>query len=75
MTAITGTLLNEKEIKEAVDSVDRPNLSMKELTEIAENYARDWGLGPDAHPCDIKSSTDPSGRVRSGYVPSPVLIA
>src|SRR3984885_1932283 len=75
MTAITGTLLNEKEIKEAADSCDKPNLSMKELTEIAQDYSRDWDLGPDAHPCDIKSSIDPSGRVRSGYVPSPVLIA
>jgi aryl-alcohol dehydrogenase-like predicted oxidoreductase len=75
LTAITGTLLNEKEIKEAADSCDKPNLSMKELTEIAENYARDWDLGPDAHPCDIKSSIDPSGRVRSQYVPSPVLMA
>ena len=27
------------------------------------------------HPCDIKSSVTPSGSIRSGYVPSPVLIA
>jgi aryl-alcohol dehydrogenase-like predicted oxidoreductase len=75
LTAITGTLLNEHEIREAAESVDKPNLSMKELIQIAEDYARDWDLGPDAHPCDIKSSIDPSGRVRSGYVPSPVMIA
>ncbi|HZK81954.1 MAG TPA: aldo/keto reductase [Humisphaera sp.] len=75
LTAITGTLLNEHEIKEAAESVDKPNLSMKELTQISQDYARDWDLGPDAHPCDIKSSVDPSGRERSGYVPSPVLIA
>ena len=42
---------------------------------MPQDYARDWDLGPDAHPCDIKSSVDPSGRERSGYVPSPVLIA
>jgi aryl-alcohol dehydrogenase-like predicted oxidoreductase len=75
LTAITGTLLNEHEIREAAESVDKPNLSMKELIEISENYTRDWDLGPDAHPCDIKSSVDPSGRVRSSYVPSPVFIA
>jgi hypothetical protein len=75
MTAITGTFLNEHEIREAAESCDKPNLSMKELKQLAEDYARDWDLGPDAHPCDIKSSVDPSGRVRSHYSPSPVLIA
>ncbi|HZL34389.1 MAG TPA: aldo/keto reductase [Tepidisphaeraceae bacterium] len=75
LTSITGTLLNEHEIKEAAESVDKPNLSMRELTQIAEDYAKDWNLGPDAHPCDLKSGVDPSGRVRSGYVPPPVLIA
>jgi aryl-alcohol dehydrogenase-like predicted oxidoreductase len=75
MTSITGTFLNEHEIKEAAESTDKPNLSMKELLQIVEDYARDWDLGPEAHPCDLKSSIDPSGKVRSGYVPPPVLIA
>jgi aryl-alcohol dehydrogenase-like predicted oxidoreductase len=75
MTSITGTFLNDKEIKEAAESTDKPNLSMQELRQIAEDYARDWDLGPDAHPCDIKSSIDPSGRIRSDYVPPPVLMA
>jgi aryl-alcohol dehydrogenase-like predicted oxidoreductase len=75
LAAITGTFLNEHEIKEAAESTGKPNLSLKEMTQLAEDYARDFGLGQDAHPCDIKSSIDPSGRVRSGYVPSPVLIA
>ena len=75
MTSITATLLNEHEVREACESVDKPNLSREELTQLAVDYARDFGLGDDAHPCDLKSSTDPSGRVRSGYVPPPVLIA
>lgn len=75
LTSITGTFLNENEIREAAESTDKPNLSAQELRQIAEDYARDFGLGSDAHPCDLKSSTDPSGRVRSGYVPPPVLIA
>ena len=37
--------------------------------------AKDWNLGPEAHPCDLKSSTDVSGRVRSGYVPPPIYVA
>jgi aryl-alcohol dehydrogenase-like predicted oxidoreductase len=75
LAAITGTLLDEKEVKEACEACDKPNLSRAELTQIAVDYANDFGLGNDAHPCDLKSSTDVSGRVRSGYVPPPVLIA
>jgi aryl-alcohol dehydrogenase-like predicted oxidoreductase len=75
LTAITGTFLNEKEIKEACDSVDKPSLSSAELRKIVEDYDLDFGLGTEAHPCDLKSSTDPSGRTRSGYVAAPVLIA
>src|SRR5205085_6170627 len=65
LTSITGTLLNEHEIKEAAESTGKPDLSLDELTRIAHDYARDWGLGAEAHPCDLKSSLDPSGRVRS----------
>jgi hypothetical protein len=68
-------LLSEEEIKEAAEAVDKPNLSQGELNQLAHDYARDWGLGPDAHPCDLKSSADPTGKVRSGYIPPPVLIA
>jgi aryl-alcohol dehydrogenase-like predicted oxidoreductase len=75
LTSITGTLLNETEIREAAQSVDKPNLSQQELNQLATDYANDWGLGDEAHPCDLKSSTDPSGKVRSGYVPPPVLLA
>ena len=75
LTSITGTFLNEKEIAEACESVDKPNLSREELSQIADDYNRDWNLGPDAHPCDLKSSTNPEGKVRSTYVPSPLLIA
>ncbi|HEY8667398.1 MAG TPA: aldo/keto reductase [Tepidisphaeraceae bacterium] len=75
LTSITGTLLNEHEVKEAVEATSKPNLSQRELNEIAANYGRDWDLGPEAHPCDMKSSTDPAGKVRSGYVPPPMLIA
>ena len=75
LTSITGTFLNEHEIREACEAVGKPNLSAAELNQIAQDYAKDWNLGQEAHPCDLKSSTDPSGRVRSGYVPPSVLMA
>jgi hypothetical protein len=75
LTSITGTLLDETEIKEAVAATKMPDLTADEMLWLAQDYAKDFGLGEPAHPCDLKSSTDPSGRVRSGYVPPPVLIA
>ena len=75
LTSITATLLNEEEIKEAADAVSKPRLTNDEMAELARDYAVDWNLGDEAHPCDLKSSTDPSGKVRSDYVPPPVLMA
>lgn len=75
LTSITGTLLNEEEIREAAESVDKPALTRAEMLQLAEDYARDWGLGDEAHPCDLKSSSAPGGSVRSSYVPPPVLLA
>jgi len=68
LTSITGTFLNEEEIGEAAESVDKPPLSAAEMRQLADDYARDWGLGDEAHPCDLKSSTSPTGTVPSGYV-------
>ena len=75
LTAITATLLDEKEIREVCESVHKPDLSNDELRQLNDWYQNDFGLPPEAHPCDLKSSTHPSGRVQSGYVPPPVLIA
>jgi aryl-alcohol dehydrogenase-like predicted oxidoreductase len=75
LTSITGTFLNEKEVQEAVNAVAKPNLSGDQLRELAREYECDWNLGADAHACNLKSSVDPSGQVRSEYVPPPVLIA
>lgn len=75
MTSITGTFLNEKEIQEAINATTKPNLTAAELQDLAMKYAEDWGLGEEAHPCDLKSSTTPTGMTKSSYVPPPVLMA
>src|SRR5437016_7621421 len=46
LTSITGTFLNENEIREAAESCDKPDLSRAELEQIQKDYARDWELGP-----------------------------
>jgi aryl-alcohol dehydrogenase-like predicted oxidoreductase len=73
LTSITGTFLNEEEIREAAESVDKPALTKAEMSQLAEDYARDWGLGDEAHPCNLKSSVSSDGSVRSGYVPPSVM--
>ena len=75
LTSITGTFLNEHEIAEAAESIENPALTLDEMEEISRLYADDFGLGPDARPCDLKSSTAPGGHVRSSYIPPPIMIA
>jgi aryl-alcohol dehydrogenase-like predicted oxidoreductase len=75
LTAIVGSFADEQQIVEAAQVAEKPDLNMQALWQIAEDYARDWGLGPAAHPCDLRSSTSPTGHVRSSYIPPPVLIA
>jgi aryl-alcohol dehydrogenase-like predicted oxidoreductase len=75
LTAITATLLDENEIREVCDSLRKPDLTRDELQTLDEGYRNDFGLPAEAHPCDLKSSTHPSGKVQSSYVPPPVLIA
>ncbi len=75
LASITATLLDEKEIREVCDAVTKPDLTLAELNELAEGYRTDFGLPPEAHPCDLKSSSNPAGHVRSTYVPPPVLMA
>lgn len=67
LTSITGTFLNEHEIDEAIESIGKPDLSTAELSQLALDYANDFGFGSEGHPCDLKSSNDPSGKVRSAY--------
>ena len=62
LTAITGTFLNEKEIREACDAMRKPNLTREELRKLSDGYQQRLRPGAGAHPCDLKSSIDPSGR-------------
>jgi len=75
LTSITGTFLNECEIQEACEACDKPDLSREVLNQLSEDYRRDFGLGDEAHPCDLKSSVDVSGKVRSAYVAPPIYVA
>src|SRR5206468_1240958 len=42
LTSITGTFLNEHEIQEACESIDKPDLTRDELQQLSDDYARDF---------------------------------
>src|SRR3954463_6926549 len=48
--SIPAKFLKEKEFAEACEATTKPDLSREELSEITKTYARDWDLGPEAHP-------------------------
>ena len=68
MVSIEPNILNEADLKEYASACDGAPLPDDVLAKLDELYARDFGLGEEAHPCDLKSSTEPEGKVRSGYV-------
>ncbi|MCG3177840.1 MAG: Aldo-keto reductase IolS [Phycisphaerae bacterium] len=62
------TITTPAEVREFAAAAEAEDLSAEELACIAEMYGRDFDLPPEAHPCDLKSSTSESGSVRSSYV-------
>ncbi|MEL7238712.1 MAG: hypothetical protein AAGK78_07605, partial [Planctomycetota bacterium] len=75
MTAITATLLDEKEIKEVVAAQDFPDFAEEEMRLLHELYERDFGLPAESHACDLKSSVTDDGKTRSEYAAPPAAIA
>ena len=54
----------------------RPEHELEDGLRLTWQTSRLEGASPpEANPCDLKSSVDPTGRERSTYVPPPVLIA
>ena len=73
MVSIEPNLLSLQDVQDFAHVCDGKPLPRSVLDEVADLYERDFDLGPEAHPCDIKSSTDPTGAVRSSYV-QPAII-
>ena len=69
-------ILTEAELREFVAACDGDKLTAGEMQEVQELVESDFGFGPEAHACDLKSSVDPSGHTRSHYQkdqPTPAL--
>lgn len=76
LASIEPNLTSEADLRDYAARCSEPPLSRDTLRELDRLYAEDFGLGERAHPCDWKSSTDPTGKVRSTYQdPTPALAA
>lgn len=75
LTSITATLLNEAEIEEVIAAAELPDLSADEMQQLHDLYERDFDLPAESHACDLKSSMNDEGKVRSDYVAPPTMVA
>ena len=72
MVSIEPNLLSLDDVREFAVAADGRPLPADMLDELNRLYENDFALGDAAHPCDHKSSIDPSGSVRSAYL-SPAI--
>ena len=75
VTSITATMTSDAEIAELAAVPALPDLTDAELDQLRAWYDDDFGLGDEAHPCDLKSSVTESGKTRSQYAPPPTVLA
>ena len=67
LVSVQPNINNSAELAEFAAACDGKYLSAAEMQEIQNLVESDFGLGTDAHACDIKSSVDISGATRSMY--------
>ena len=65
--SVQPNISTEAELNEFAAACDGKLLSDREMREIQDLVESDFGYGPDAHACDLKSSISLSGTTRSAY--------
>lgn len=65
--SVQPNIVTEADLKEFAGACDGDLLTAAEMGEIQEKVESDFGFGPEAHACELKSSVTPDGRVRSEY--------
>ncbi len=70
VVSIEPNILSKQNVDDYAFACDGSPLPADVLRHVRELYESDFGLGDAAHPCDFKSSTSESGKVRSGYEPA-----
>jgi aryl-alcohol dehydrogenase-like predicted oxidoreductase len=67
MLSVQPNIMNEAELRQFATACDGQKLSAAEMREIQDLVESDFGLGSEAHACELKSSIDPAGRTPSHY--------
>lgn len=68
LVSLEPNILSTEDVDQFAAACHGDGLPLAMLDQINAWYADDFGLGDDAHPCNMKSSTSESGEVRSSYV-------
>jgi len=67
MSSVQPNIVTEADLREFAGACDGDLLTTSEMVEIQELVESDFGYGPDAHACELKSSVSASGVTRSYY--------
>jgi aryl-alcohol dehydrogenase-like predicted oxidoreductase len=67
VVSVQPNITTEAELREFAGGCNGEKLSPGEMQEIQSLVEGDFGFGSEAHACDLKSSTDPSGHTRSQF--------
>jgi len=67
MSSVQPNIVDEAELREFAAACDGDTLRPSEMAEIQQLVESDFGFGPEAHACELKSSVNPDGRTRSDY--------
>lgn len=67
MSSVQPNIVTEADLKEFVAACDGDLLTSAEMEEIQQKVESDFGFGPEAHACELKSSVSDSGVTRSFY--------
>lgn len=65
--SVQPNITSEKELREFAAACDGQTLAPAEMLEIQNLVESDFGLGADAHACDLKSSVAAEGHTSSHY--------
>jgi len=67
VVSVQPNISTEAELREFAAACDGEKLTGAEMEEVQNLVESDFGFGPDAHACDLKSSIDPAGHTKSHY--------
>lgn len=67
LVSVQPNITTEAELREFAAACDGDKLTAAEMAEIQALVESDFGFGPEAHACDLKSSVTETGTHRSKY--------